>query len=240
MTTATRPATEPQPARTQGFGTARVLKLVFGSLGVLLALALIAAGVAAVSTLDKRDSAGFFTTAPHHLHTSTYALSSDSLDAGTDVPSWLFGDHFAKIRIGATSTDPSKALFVGIGRTADVDRYLTGVTHDRITDFETDPFSVSYRRAGGGAADSAPGAQSFWRVRSSGTGAQSITWSLEKGSWSAVAMNADATRGVDVQARLGARVPWVKWVVIGLFAVGGLLLVGSGALLYSGVRRRVT
>jgi hypothetical protein len=215
-----------------------VLKLVFGSLGVLLALALIASGVAAVSTLDNRDAHGYFTTAAHHLQTPTYALSSDSLDVGTDVPSWIFGDHFARIRIAATPADSSKALFVGIGRTADVDRYLARVAHDRITNLDTDPFSVSYRHASGGRAAPAPGEQAFWRVRSSGPSTQRVTWPLEKGSWSAVVMNADGTRGVDVEARLGARVPWLKWVVIGLFAGGGVLLLGGGALLYSGVRRR--
>ena len=159
------PTLHPHPEPAQGSGATRVLQLVFGGIGALVAVVLIAGGAAATWALQQRDVNGYFTTVSHHLQTSSYALSSDSLVVGTDGPSWIFGDHFARVRIAATPTDPATPLFVGIGRTADVDRYLARVAHDRITNFDTDPFSVSYRRVSGGAVTSKPGAQRFWRVR---------------------------------------------------------------------------
>jgi hypothetical protein len=33
-------------------------------------------------------------------------------------------------------------VFVGVGRKADVDRYLAGTEIDRVTDFDTDPFML--------------------------------------------------------------------------------------------------
>src|SRR5207249_11055434 len=123
-------------------------------------------------------------------------------DAGTDAPNWVFGDHFATVRIQASSSRP---VFLGIARTDAVKRYLAGVQHDRIADFEVDPFSVDYRHAGGSASPAPPATPGFRRVQARGSGTQRIEWPLEKGSWSVVAMNADGSKGVTVDARFGAR-----------------------------------
>jgi hypothetical protein len=90
----------------------------------------------------------------------------------------------------------------------------------------------------GNAQPAPPAEQDFWRVEASGTGTQTITWPLEKGEWSAVAMNADGSRDVTVQARFGARVSALVWVAIAFLVVGGLVLVGGAALVYMGARRR--
>ena len=37
---------------------------------------------------------------------------------------------------------------------------------------------------------------------------------------------------------LGARVPSLRWLTIGLFGAAGLLILGSGALMFFGLRRR--
>ena len=47
---------------------------------------------------------------------------------------------------------------------------------------------------------------------------------FEKGSWSFVAMNADASPGVTVDTRVGARVPFLRWVAIGFLAGLGCVL----------------
>jgi hypothetical protein len=234
MSTATLPpilAGEPS----RSFGAGRVLLLVFGSIALLIALALLAGGGAAVWGLTQRDGSGYFTSASHRLATSSYALASDTLDVGTDAPSWVFGDHFATIRIQASSTQP---VFVGIARTSAVERYLAGVQHDQIKDFEVDPFSVSYGHRGGNAAPAAPSDESFWRVKASGSGPQTISWPLEKGKWSLVAMNADGSRGVTLDTRFGARVPYLRWIAIGFLAGGGLVLLMGSFLIYLGARTR--
>lgn len=232
MNTATAPVLSEQPS--EPFGVKRVLLLVFGSIVVLVALAFLAGGGAGLWALGERDSSGYFTTATHELSSSSNAIATESLDVDGDVPGW-FGDRFATARIQATSTQP---IFIGIGGSSDVERYLAGTQHDRITDLDADPFSVTYRRVEGTAQPAPPGEQDFWRVEASGSGTQTITWPLEEGQWSAVAMNADGSPEVIVDARFGARVSSLVWVAIAFLIAGGLVLIAGGALVYLGVRRR--
>jgi hypothetical protein len=224
-----------QPAHRLDRG--RVLRLVFGSLGVLAALAFLAGGGALTWALEThRDSSGYFTTNTHHYQTSSYALSTESLDVGGMTGA--LEDRLGRLRITATSTVAAKPLFIGIARTEDVDRYLAHVEHDELLDIESDASGIDYRRLGAGAPPALPATQSIWRAHATGTGTQTITWPVEKGHWSAVAMNADGSRHVSVDAQLAARVSRVWWIVIGLFVVGGLSLAGGGALVCSGARTR--
>src|SRR5690348_3801819 len=192
-TTTVEPAAPPSPP-SRPFGAKRVLQLVFGSIGVLLGLALLAGGAAAVWGLSQRDGSGYFHTGTHAISTTSYAFASDTLDMGTDAPGW-FGADFATIRIQASSR---QRVFIRIGTAADVERYLAQVPHTVGTDLNTDPCRVTSHPIGGSSAPAPPGRQGFWRVRASGLGTQTITWPLEKGRWSAVAMNADGSRGVTV------------------------------------------
>jgi hypothetical protein len=232
MATATaEPAAPNRPS--QPFGAKRVLLLVFGSIGVLVGLALLAGGGAAVWGLSQRDGSGYFSTGTHGVSTTSYAFASDTLDMGPDAPGW-FGENFATVRIQASSRQP---VFIGIGRADDVKRYLAQVPHTVVTDLDTDPFRVTSHPIGGSTRPAPPGRQGFWRVRASGLGTQTIKWPLEKGTWSAVVMNADGSRGVAVALKLGARVPALRWVAIGLLAGGGLVLLGGGVLIYLGARK---
>ena len=71
-----------------------------------------------------------------------------------------------------------------------------------------------------------------------GTGTQTLTWGVRKGTWSVVAMNADASRPVAVEASFGAKLSFLGWIAAGLIAGGGLFLLGGGGLIYLGARRR--
>ncbi len=221
-----------RPARPR-LGAKRVLLLVLGSLTLLVALALLAGGGVGAWALGERDASGYFTSDTHKLSTVSYALSSESLEVDSDMPGW-FGERFATARIQASSAQP---LFVGIARTSDLERYLTGVEHDQITDLDTDPFKVTSRRVAGGAEPAPPATRRFWRARASGSGTQTLTWPLEKGDWSAVAMNADGSRGVSLDARFGGRVSALGWLTFGFLTAGALVLLIGAALLYLGARR---
>ena len=214
------------------FGSGRVLLLAFGSLAVLVSLVLLAGGSAGAWALGQRDASGYFTSGTHGLSTTSYALSSDSLEVDSDMPGWV-GDRLATVRIEASSTRP---IFIGIARTTDVERYLAGVPHDEITDVDAEPFRVTSRRVEGSSNPASPVSQSFWRVQASGAGTQKITWPLEKGDWSAVAMNLDGSRGVSLEARFGGRVSALGWLTFGLLAAGGLVLLGGAAAIYLGAR----
>ena len=219
-----------------GRRVARIVMVVFGAIAVLFALSLLAGGAALVwAQNDKTNSDGFFTTHPHHFENSSYAITSQKLDLGTGVPGWIFGaGRYAKISIHATSAN-GKPIFVGIGRSDDVNRYLSGAAYDRVTDFEVDPFSVEYEHHAGSAPVTPPGKQRFWVA--SGTGGETVVWGLRKGTWSVVAMNADASSPVAVDASFGAKVSFLGWIAAGVLIFGALLLVGGGLLVYLGLRK---
>src|SRR5215204_4063582 len=80
--------------QSQRSGAKRVLSLVLGSIALLLALALLASGGAALWGLSQRDAAGYFTSGTHELSTGSYALASESLDVGSEIPGW-FDDRLA-------------------------------------------------------------------------------------------------------------------------------------------------
>ena len=72
---------------------------------------------------------------------------------------------------------------------------------------------------------------------SRGAGAQALRWDVQDGSWRVVVMNADARRGVRADLSVGARLPDLNWLGVGLLGLGAILLAGGVALLYAGVRR---
>jgi hypothetical protein len=148
---------------------------------------------------------------------------------------WLYSPGLlGKVRIRVTPVDRRARLFVGIGRSADVDRYLLGVDHTVVSDFFGDKVEV----VPGGAARSRPGTQRFWVASSAGSGARTVLWKPSKGSWDVVVMNADARPGIDVRTDLGARMPAVLWIAVGVTAAGALFLAGGGLLIGSVVRGR--
>jgi hypothetical protein len=208
-----------------------VLLIVFGSIAILVAAALLALGGVAVWALGERDDSGYITSAAHGFASDGHALATDNLEV-SDVPGWV--TDRATVRIEATSAEP---VFVGIGPTSDVERYLAGVRHSQITDVEADPFSVDYRHVDGGREPGVPASQGFWRVQAAGAGTQTISWPLAEGDWSAVAMNADGSRGVVLDASFGAKVSAIGWVAFGFLAAGGLVLLTGAVLVYLGLKR---
>ena len=214
--------------------TGSTVAIVFGAIAVAIALALLVGGGFGLWALGQRDDDGFYTAGPERLATPTSALATDDLNVDADAPSWVFDDAFATVRLGATSAKP---VFVGIGPTAAVKRYLAGARHAQITDVDVDPFRVTSRVAGGAGTLAPPGAQSFWRARASGPGTRTLTWDVESGNWSAVVMNADGSPGVAARTTVGAEVPSLKWIAIGTLIAGVLFAVGGGLLLWVGARR---
>ncbi len=108
--------------------------------------------------------------------------------------------------------------------------------HDEVSDFEVDPFSIRYARRSGHATPSAPSGQRFWAVKASGSGRQTLTWPVRKGSWAVVVMNADAAKGVRADVSVGAWVPFLVWLAIGLLGAGAVLGAGAGAAVFFGSR----
>ena len=230
-TTSTPPADERR-------GVGRILLTVLGSVGALVALALLVAAAALGIAHTQRDANGFFTTSTEPHETTSYALTYESVRVGdvSELPGWL-EDRFGAVRVRATSPDGTP-LFVGVARTADVERYLGGVAHEQVTDFELAPRRTETRFSAGGAPPNAPTEEAFWAASVSGAGTQVLDWELAEGTWSLVLMNADGSRAVAADVELGARVGFLSVVALVLALFGVLIGVASAALIVLGVRRR--
>lgn len=213
--------------------TGQIVLLVVGVVLLLIALAVVGAGGTAIWASTDKDSHGYHSTGLHRLDSSTSAIATKNIDLATSVPEWLFG----KIRIEARSAGEAP-LFVGIGHKEDVERYLTGVQHDVLTDVDFDPFRAHYDRSPGTRTPEPPASQTFWVASVHGTGTQELIWDTDDGSWSVVLMNADASPGVDAQVKAGAEIPYALWIGLGVLVLG--LLIGAGAtlMIVKGWRRR--
>ena len=74
----------------------------------------------------------------------------------------------------------------------------------------------------------------------SGAGPRTVTWEPTGGSWSVVVMRADGQAGVDVRADLGATLPPLVWISVGLVLFGLVFLAGGLLLIVGAVRRART
>ncbi len=220
------PRSAPAPRATGG-AARRVLLFAFGGLAVLLSAAMLVGG-ATIAWVDEtaRDDAGYLTTSTGQFLTNSFAMTSDPFDVEIgNYRKWISDeDALGRVRLQAESADPDVGVFVGIGPTADVERYLADVELDRVSGLFEEPLQPTYVRRAGSGAPALPTAQSFWVESASGRGEQTITWKAESGRWTVVAMNADGSKGVDVRARAGAEFALLNWL--------GPVLLGAGALVF--------
>lgn len=221
-------------ARPSGWTAGRITALVIGTLLVLVSLALLGGGGTAVWADTQRDS-GYVTTGVHEFSTSGAALATEPTRLGSAGVGWLYSPGLlGKVRIRVTPVSSGSALFVGIGPSAEVDRYLAGVKRTVVSDF----FGNKVQVVDGGPAGSAPGTQHFWVASTAGAGARTLVWDPSNGSWTVVVMNADGRPGVALGADLGARLPAVLWIAVGLLAAGAVLMAGGVLLIVGAIRRR--
>jgi len=219
--------------RPDRWGAGRITALVFGIIVALIALALLAGGgVSLWADLAKRDSAGYITSGEHRFASPTYAIVSEKIDL-RHVPSGLLD----RVRVRVTPTTSSEQTFVGIGEVANVSHYLNGVRYATVTDFSGD-VGTRYHVTPGGPPPGRPQAQGFWAASSAGPGERTLTWKVRPGSWVAVVMNANAQSGIVVRADLGAKVPALLWIAVGLLIAGGVFAGGSALLLRFAFRTR--
>jgi hypothetical protein len=221
-------------ARPSGWTAGRIAALAIGIFLVLVALTLVGAGGTALWADRTQRDAGYATTDVHEFSTSGSALATVPTDLGSPGVAWLYSPGLlGEVRIRVTSSSGDAPLFVGIGPSNEVNRYLAGVHHTVITEFWRDETDT----VDGGTPKSPPGAQGFWTASATGSGTQSVVWKPTDGSWTVVVMKADGRPGIDVGADLGAKVPALPWIGLGML-IGGAVLLAGGSLLVIGATRR--
>ncbi len=220
------PAEAPPPPTRRGWTLWRVITLVTGSIVTLVALGLLAAGgVATWATNSQRDAAGYLTSGSRSFATSGYAVTSDQIDlsgaSGSITPSSLLGS----VRVQATPTRPAQPVFIGVAPTDSVNSYLSGVDHMTVTNWSNG--DTTARTLTGAAPRTIPPLAGIWTAQVTGTGQQALTWRPSSGQWTVVVMNAGGRPGVSTTAEVGATLPDLAWIAVGLFAVGGVLLIAG-------------
>ena len=228
------PARPEAVARPSGWTAGRITALTIGALLVLLSLSLLGSGGTAVWADRTQLDGGYVTTDVHEFSTSGAALATEPTQLGSPGVGWLYSPGvLGKVRIRVTPAGSGSPLFVGIGPSAEVDRYLAGVKRTVISEFFEDKAQAV---DGGRLSQAPPGAKDFWVASATGSGSQTLEWDPADGSWTVVVMNADGRPGIDVGADLGARMPAVLWIAVGVLAAGAIFL-AAGALLIAGAIR---
>ncbi|HET9249813.1 MAG TPA: hypothetical protein VFP13_07750, partial [Actinomycetota bacterium] len=165
--TAELPRPSEAAGRHRGWTPGRIAALTIGVvLGLIASIPLGAGGTALWASVTQRDD-GYITSDVQVFSTSGSALVTKPADLGVPGFGWLYAPSvLGEIRVRVTPASAGSTLFVGIGPSNEVDRYLAGVGHTVITDFWTQ----SVQPVGGDASASAPGSQGFWVASDSGSG----------------------------------------------------------------------
>jgi uncharacterized membrane protein len=142
--------------------------------------------------------------------------------------------------VEGSNNDPSNQIFIGVATESDIDAYLGGVEHDEMTNLNIYPYSVDYKNHPGSIVPGAPTSKTFWTESTYGAGTQILEWELESGSHVLVLMNDDGSAGIDMDIVLGAKVPLLLGIGVGLLVGGFVALSISILMIYFVVRRRET
>lgn len=221
----------------------KIALLAFGIIFLVGALVVMVGGggLMWLSKTLENDNPLFVSRETRVRKADSYAIVTEpfGIDWHDESEGQRWGYEFVTVTIEVESQDPSRAVFVGIAREADVDGYLSGVRYHEIVEWKSDPFDdpeVNYEPHTGDMTPSDPASQSFWDVSAYGSGRQTIEWHPEMGRWVLVIMNEDGSEGIDVSGTVGADLPWLFWLGIGLMPLGILMLAAGAVMVYLAAR----
>ena len=177
---------------------------------------------------SERDASGFLTSPSQTFATSTYAITSDRINLGRPADGTL-SSILGTVRVRATASNPTQPVFIGIGPSGTVNRYLASVAHVTVVSWVGG--APTYDRHFGAAPIVPPTALPSWVRSAYGTGTRSITWKPTAGDWTVVAMRPDGSSGLSVVADVGATIPALGWISAVFLAVGAILLIAAVLLI---------
>ncbi len=173
---------------------------------------------------------------PLTIEVSSRAVVTDDVELlrWTTMPEFVPPPDDIRVQGVATGSD---ALFMGIAPADAVAGYLDGVAHDEITaweSFQDDITDVVFTRNDGATDPAAPGTKGFWVASVSGSGEQTLDWTIESGQWALVIMNADGSPGVSADVQFGvARLSVLLPIGLASLVVGLVALIGGGRMVTS-------
>jgi hypothetical protein len=218
----------PQPTRRRRGTAAIVIGAVIAGTGFLTA----ASGAALLGLFGAGQ---VVSSGEHPISTSTSALVTDlgQIEGinGFDILTGSPTLHISAESIG------ENGVFVGVGPTEQVERYLEGVATDTVTDLDLAPFRIDTVRTDGTVIAQPPAEQSFWVASSESSVEAQVTWQIEDGRYEIVVMNADGTPGVLTSGEIGASLPSSSAIWVLVLSIGVLLMIGGGILIVVGIRQ---
>jgi hypothetical protein len=213
---------QPTPGQAKSWTAGRIIALVAGTILVLASFGLFAGGGLALWAHQNRDG-GYVTSDVHSYATAGYAVTSDRVHLGDPAWTWQ-SDILGKVQVRAHAVSGQQPLFLGVGPSSEVDRYLAGVSYAKVNDFG---HHHEFATRAGGPPAAMPTAQQFWTASSVGAGEQVLQWRPQAGDWTIVVMNANAGPGLNIEADAGATVPALPWIATGLLVGGAILLIAG-------------
>jgi hypothetical protein len=210
----------------------KVILIVLGAVGILISAGVLIIGAV---LLAVTGGDGFISAGVHDIHSDTPGLVTEPAllrqeSTGIDDAGGV------TIRFDITSDRP---VFIGVGPSAEVRKFLGGAEIDEVTKFQARPFTlVTVRR---GSPDtplpSAPGDATFWAAKASGTHSV-LDWHVGTGSYQVVLLAADSSPQMTVRAGLSARVPFLRTLAKWFVGGGVLGLAVAAFLLLWGIRTK--
>jgi hypothetical protein len=217
----------------------RIVAIIVGAVFALASVGLLVAGGAlTVAYVAESDDGGYFDETLDRIGTTTAAITTGDIDLRADPgPDWLFRTVDVTVRLQATAVTQDASLFIGIGPTADVDGYLSGVARDEIEDVSASG-RLRYSSASGTNQATPPIEEDFWVASASGAATQTIEWDVTEGEWVVVLMNSDGSAGILADVTVGVRSDVLLTIGVSMLALGGVLLIVAVAIILAGTRGR--
>jgi hypothetical protein len=200
-----------EPVRRRGRLAVGVALVVVGTFATV-------AGAAIVALVGLDGSVGI---APTRFLGSGVALTLTEVD----VPSLPGGRHPV---LDATAAPGDVPLFVGIGRSDDVDAYLRGAPVDVIQQIDW-PGAARTEPVAGTTTPPPPESTAIWVTSATGT-APSLHWVTQPGDWTLVVMRQDAQPSLDVTLSGEVTIPGLGPLGVALLALA-LAVLGLGVVL---------
>ncbi|HEY0637907.1 MAG TPA: DUF4389 domain-containing protein [Pseudonocardiaceae bacterium] len=231
------PGSGPTPAETSGpaagspvasptstWTTGRVVSVVAGAILLLTSTGFLTAGSGLLwADQTQRDDNGYVRTPDAVLSTDLYALTTDGIVLEGDGLDWVVDDLLGTARLEAVPTAVGDELFLGVGRTADVDRYLGGVGRAMLGDqWDGGMPGPDSTEMAGGPPVVRPTEVDIWAASVSGTGRQVLDWRPAEGDWTVVMMRADGGAEVSTEIRVAATLPGLTRSAVVLLALGSV------------------
>jgi hypothetical protein len=241
--------------KTGGWSAGRIVLVIIGAIILLPSFGLVVGGFSLRAIQETvTDTEGFIMSDVKQVDTNTYALVVENIDVNIAEPESPFGKEvtralgrdladFARFKVNAVSNN-GKPVFVGIASYTEVSQYIGAVDFDRavVGEWNYDPWSQSFPNFAlvyhpGTAPTTVPTLHSFWSAQATGTSA-TMTWGLAPGNYWLIIMNEDASKGVNVDLQMGAKITILNTISNIMLSVGVVLGIIGVIMIYYGAINR--